>query len=99
MVNQKGVDIGHPSKGRPGRDPDLGRLKFIGPRQMRWDDFSVNVDIVVLKCSVQQLFGVDIYQYILAYVARRFSALGLQVNMKYFSICLTSGLQLHNMLN
>ena len=46
MVNQKGVEIGHPSKGRPGRDPDLGRLKSIGPRQMRWDDFSVNFVVV-----------------------------------------------------
>ena len=39
MVNQKGVNIRHPSKGRPSRDLDLGRLKSIGPRQMRWYDF------------------------------------------------------------
>ena len=57
MVNKKGVNIGHPSKDRPGRDPDLCRLKSIGPRQMRWDDFSVNVVIVVLKGSVQQHWG------------------------------------------
>ena len=53
MVNQKGVNIGHPSNGRPGRDPDLGQLKSMGPRQMRWDDFSANVVNVVLKCSFQ----------------------------------------------
>ena len=47
MVDQKGVDIGHPSKGRSGRDPDLSRLESIGPRQMKWDDFSVNVVIVL----------------------------------------------------
>ena len=56
MVSQKGVNNGHPSKGRSGRDPDLDRLKSIGPKQRRWDDFSVNVVIVVLNCAVQQHF-------------------------------------------
>ena len=56
MVSQMGVDFGHPPKGRPSRDPDLDRLKSIGPKQRRWDDFSVNVVIVVLNCAVQQHF-------------------------------------------
>ena len=34
MVSQKGVDIRHSSKGRPGRDPDINRWKSIGPRQL-----------------------------------------------------------------
>ena len=56
MVNQKGVNIGHPSKDRPGREPDLGRLKSVGSRQIRWEEFSESVVIVLLKCSVQQHF-------------------------------------------
>ena len=56
MVSQKGVDNRQPSKGRPSRDTDIDRLNSIGPIQMSWEDFSVNVVIVVLKCSFQKHF-------------------------------------------
>ena len=92
MVSQIGVDCEHPSKGRPGRDPDLDRLKSIGPRQMRW---------VVLKKSVKtsNAMGVDLFQYrsaIITSASRGCSVNALRplvVNMDIFSLPLTSGLE------